>query len=228
MSFLALDTSTEYLSLALYHKDQVHATSIHVGQKHAEYTINTLREFLDDHELSVAQIKGIAYGKGPGSFTGLRIGCAIAQGIAFANDIPLVGINTLKALALQSTGTHIITAIDARMGEVYLAIYHLQHNNLTTLLTPRLCNPNAPPPIPSSHVETIWAGIGNGFLIQGEALSGHYQPAMLQTEAHVQAQDILMLALPKFSNHQGVSAEEAHLLYLRDKVALTTKERGKG
>lgn len=228
MAFLALDTSTEYLSLAIYHNEQMYASSIHVGQKHAEYAIDTLREFLDNHGLSITQIEGIAYGKGPGSFTGLRIGCAIAQGIAFAQDIPLVGIETLKALALQSTGTHIITAIDARMGEVYLAIYHLQHNKLTTLLTPRLCAPNALPQTPSVNVETRWAGIGNGFLIQEKALTSHYQPSMLVTEAHVQARDILMLALPKFAEKLGVPAEEASLLYLRDKVALTIKERGKG
>lgn len=228
MAFLALDTSTEYLSLALYHKEQLYVSSTHVGQKHAEYAIDKLHQFLRTHEITLPQIKGIAYGKGPGSFTGLRIGCAIAQGLAFAQNIPLVGIDTLKALALQSTGTHIITAIDARMGEIYLALYHLHNNELSTLLAPRLCSPYALPEVPaiSSGTDIMWSGIGNGFLVQHEALSAHYRPSNIQTEVHVQARDILLLALPVFSANLGVLPEAADLLYLRDKVALTIKERG--
>jgi tRNA threonylcarbamoyladenosine biosynthesis protein TsaB len=225
MAFLALDSSTEYLSLALFHEGQMHAIDMHVGQKHAEAMIDTLRAFLQTQGVCMSQMQGIAYGHGPGSFTGLRISCGIAQGLAFAQSIPLIGISNLQALAVQSAGTHIISCLDARMGELYLAMYRLINGQLTTLMEPILCAPNALPALPITPVDTIWSGIGSGFLAQHAALHSHYSLALIQPEAFVRAREILLLALPKFAAHEGVKAEQASLVYLRDKIALTTAER---
>jgi tRNA threonylcarbamoyladenosine biosynthesis protein TsaB len=225
MTFLAVDCSTEYLSLALSHEGQMYALDIHVGQKHAEAIIDTLRTFLQTQGISMSQIQGIAYGQGPGSFTGLRISCGIAQGLAFAQHIPLIGISNLQALAIQSTGTHIISCIDARMGELYLAMYRLINGQLTTLKTPVLCAADTLPALPFVPSATLWSGIGNGFLVHHDALHVNYPLAFIQPEAFVRAREILLLALPKFAAREGVEAEQANLVYLRDKVALTTAER---
>lgn len=227
MAFLALDTSTEYLSLALYHEGQMFTLCKYVGQTHAETVIDTLRSFLQHHDLSIKNIQGIAFGKGPGAFTGLRIGCAIAQGLAFVDDIPLVGVSTLKALALQSLGTHIISATDARMGEIYLAMYLIENGQWQTLLSPMLCSPHSPPALPLGEEDIRWSGIGNGFSIQQQILATHYPLSQLQTEVFVEAREILLLALPQFAANQGVKAEFAEISYLRNHVALTLEERKK-
>lgn len=225
MAFLALDTSTEYLSLAIYHQGQIHSLDIHVGQTHAEVLIDTLRRFLQTHQLSMEHVQGIAYGQGPGSFTGLRIACAVAQGLAFAKNIPLIGISNLQALALQSTGTHIISCIDARMGEVYLAMYQLQEGNFTSLFPPTLCAPDNLPDLPCRTPEIMWSGIGNGLRLYQQAFITRYPLVAINDEAFVRAHDILILALPQFHAHLGLRADQAGLVYLRDKVALTTAER---
>jgi len=100
MNILALDTSTEHCSVALWHDAVVHEREIHAGQSHSAMLLGLVDAVLAEGGVSLAGLDGIAYGKGPGSFTGLRIACAVAQGLAFAKDIPLVGIGTLHAMAL--------------------------------------------------------------------------------------------------------------------------------
>lgn len=225
MTFLALDTSADYLSLALLKAGEIYAINIQAGQKHAEIIIDALRDFLARHQVQMRQIQGIAYGNGPGSFTGLRIGCAVAQGLAFAQNIPMVGISTLQALASQSTAPYIISCLDARMGELYMAAYQQEKaGKLTELSAPGLYSPAALPDLPAG---ISWEGTGSGFSVQAPALTARYTFTSVKATLFVQAREILLLALPQFAANQGVPAEKAGLTYLRDKVALTILERAR-
>ena len=123
MKILAFDTSTEYCSVALYLDGETGKTETLAGHRHSELLLPMIRETLNQGRLELTDIDGLAFGAGPGSFTGLRIACGVAQGLAFAASLPVIGISTLQAIAHQNTHDKIIVAIDARMGEIYHAAY---------------------------------------------------------------------------------------------------------
>ncbi len=141
MKILALDTSTEYLSLALSVDDKVFVRELLAGQSHSQRILPLLRELLDEAGVELTDLDGIAFGAGPGSFTGLRIGCGVAQGLAFGANLPVVGVSTLLALAQASGADHVIACLDARMGEVYHAVYVRESDGWQTLNEPGLYKP---------------------------------------------------------------------------------------
>ena len=123
MRILALDTSTEYLSLALSLDGKIYVRDLHAGQTHSQRILPLLREMLTEAGIDMRDLEGIAFGAGPGSFTGLRIACGVAQGLAFGANLPVVGVSTLLAIAQSTQAERVIACIDARMGEVYHAAY---------------------------------------------------------------------------------------------------------
>lgn len=227
MPFLAIDTSSEQLSLALSISSgsavSIVAREWAVGQKHAELTLPYLRELLNEQQLSINDIEGIAYPSGPGSFTGLRIGCGITQGLAFAQNIPVVGISTLESLAQASGAIRAYVCIDARMNQVYCAAFERVGDQWQTIHAAQVCNPEDVP-IPAGN---DWFGIGTGFTSYHDALQARLGPHLSQIDATRQphAREMLQLALSQFAAGQGLRAEQANLVYLRDKVALKTHER---
>jgi len=102
LKILALETSTEFCSVALYLDDKILTQEILAERRHSEIVLPMVQEILADAELTLAQLDGIAFGAGPGSFTGLRIACGVAQGLAFATNLPIVGVSTLEAIAQQT------------------------------------------------------------------------------------------------------------------------------
>jgi len=225
MAYLALDTATEHLSLAVTTPNGIVARDWHVGQKHAELTLPHLEALLADYGLSVDDLEGIAFGNGPGSFTGLRIGCGIAQGLAFARTIPALGISTLAALAARCDHERVLACLDARMNQVYCAAYVRSASGWQTEIEPLVCNPDQIP-LPQG---AGWVGVGSGFAAYGEALTARLgaQLAGVEEGHFPHAREILALALPRFLAGEGRPAAELELVYLRDKVALKTHEREK-
>ncbi|BCL74879.1 tRNA (adenosine(37)-N6)-threonylcarbamoyltransferase complex dimerization subunit type 1 TsaB [Jeongeupia sp. HS-3] len=223
MAYLALDTSTEHLSLALFHDGHVTAHDWHVGQRHAEQTLPRLEALLAEAGVARADLEGLAFGMGPGSFTGLRIGCGIAQGLGFGLGIPVIGVSTLEALAQGSGAERVIACLDARMQQIYVASYARDESGWQEVGEAVVCNPEALP-LPDGDG---WTGSGSGFAAYGEVLAMQLgdKLAATQPERFPLARDILALALPRFAAGLGRPAHEATLVYLRDKVALKTHER---
>ena len=223
MRVLALDTSTEYCSVALWDDGAIAERCELVGQKHSEVLIEMLDVLLKDAGLGIKDCNGIAFGKGPGSFTGVRIACGAAQGLALGADIPVVGVCTLLALAEASGKARVIAALDARMGEVYHAAYEMHEDVWTTVSEPCLCKPEDAPQVPGDD----WFGIGSGFAMHGVMLDKRYAGQLRGVDgtAVPQAAAIAVLGAAQFANGCGVDAAEALPLYLRDKVALKTSER---
>jgi tRNA threonylcarbamoyladenosine biosynthesis protein TsaB len=197
--------------------------SFHAGQRHSELTLPALRELLRQAGLEMQAVEGIAYGAGPGSFTGLRIACGIAQGLALARNLPTAGIGTLLALAEDSGADKVIACLDARMGEVYHAVYRRSGGKWTEIHAPALYRPDAVPPLEGND----WTGCGSGFRVHGAKLARCYGGALSRVEADAipNAAAMLRLALPLFAAGQGVDAAAAVPLYVRDKVALKSSER---
>src|SRR5665647_2596580 len=170
MRILALDTSTEYCSVALWHDGAVIEHCELAGQKHSEMLIEMLDTLLNEAGMKLAQVDGIAFGKGPGSFTGVRIACGAAQGLALGTNLPVVGVCTLEALAEASGKPRVIAALDARMGELYHAAYEKHDDVWKTVSEPCLCKPETAPSVPGED----WFGVGSGFAMHGVVLDERY------------------------------------------------------
>lgn len=223
MNILSLDTSTEYCSVALWLDGMLHERSEQVGQKHSQVLMAMVDGLLQEAGITIRQVEGVAFGKGPGSFTGIRIACGVAQGLALGLDVKTVGVCTLEALAEASGKQRVIAALDARMGELYLAAYEKRDAEWHAVIEPCLCSAETAPPLSG----TGWHGCGSGFAVSGEALRKHYDLAEVDTMAVPQASAIVRLAARTFARGAAVDAAQALPLYLRDKVALTTAERMK-
>jgi tRNA threonylcarbamoyladenosine biosynthesis protein TsaB len=223
MKLLALETSTEYCSVALWQDGVLNQRCELVGQKHSEVLITMLDALLKEAGLNIRQIDGIGFGKGPGSFTGVRIACGVAQGLALGADVKVVGVCTLLALAEVSGRDKVIAALDARMGELYLAAYARRDGVWATVIEPCLCKPDEAPQLPGEG----WFGAGSGFAVNGAVLAARYGKQLTGTDAQAlpQAVAVAQLAAAEFAGGNAVAADLALPLYLRDKVALKTSER---
>lgn len=223
MNFLALETSTEHCSVALWRGGGVTSRCELAVQKHSEMVIAMVDALLKDAGFTIRDMGGIAFGKGPGSFTGVRIACGVAQGLALGIDRKVVGICTLEALAEASGKNKIIAVMDARMGELYLAAYEKTEGEWMTVVEPCLCKPEDAPLVEGDD----WFGAGSGFAVSGDALHARYGDRLsgIDAKAVPQAAAIAVLGAVQFSRGRGMDAAEALPLYLRDKVALKTSER---
>ena len=223
MNLIALETSTEYCSLAVSRGAQLFERSFHAGQRHSELALPVLRELLQEAQLEMQAVEGIAYGAGPGSFTGLRIACGLAQGLALARNLPVAGIGTLLALAQDCGADKVIACLDARMGEVYHAVYRRSGEKWIEMHAPALYKPDGVPRVDGGD----WVACGSGFRVHGTALAQCYRGSLSRTDADAvpNAAAMLRLALPVFAAGQGLDAAAAAPLYVRDKVALKSSER---
>jgi tRNA threonylcarbamoyladenosine biosynthesis protein TsaB len=226
MKILALETSTEHCSVALRSDGATVERSARVGQEHSERLFPMIAEVLAEAGATFASLDAIAFGAGPGSFTGLRIACGVAQGIGFAADLPLVPVGTLAALAHGTGADSVVAAIDARMGEVYLAVYRRRADALEEALPAGVWHPERLPDLPPGR----HTGCGSAFAVYGEDFRLRYGAAIpaAMPDAIVRAADVAALASIRFAASGGIPAHEAAPLYLRDKVALTVAERRAG
>ena len=223
MNILALETSTEYCSVALWQNGVVTERSELAGQKHSEMLIAMVNDLLQATGYKLQAMDGIAFGKGPGSFTGVRIACGVTQGLGLGANLPVAGICTLQALAEASGQTRVIAALDARMGEIYHAAYEKRDSVWATVSEPCLCKPEDAPLVTGND----WFGAGSGFAMHSAVLSGRYAGQLQGADgaAVPQAAAIAILGAAQFAQGRGKDAAEALPLYLRDKVALKTSER---
>lgn len=223
MKLLALDTSTEYLSLCLWRDGETLSRNLLAGQKHSQLILPMLAEMLAEAGLTLPELDCIAFGAGPGSFTGLRIGCGVAQGLAFGANLPVIGVSTLLALAVQTDAERVIACLDARMGEVYHAAYARSGSNWLAVCEPGLYRPQD---VPSVEGEG-WHGIGSGWAVYGEILNERYAGQISQhaAQAFPHARDIAALATAEFALGKALPAAEAAPIYIRNKVALKMAER---
>lgn len=223
MNLLAIDTATEMLSLAVSAGGVVHERSIHAAQRHAELILGAIDALLAQAGIAIADLHGIAYGAGPGSFTGLRIACGVVQGLAAPRGVRVLGVSTLAAIAEAAGEARVIACLDARMGEVYHAAFERRADGLHEVISPGLSRPSEMP-LPEGD---RWIGCGAGFAAYRDVLRAHYgaRIAALRPEVFPSAAAILRLTAPRFARGAGEDAASAVPIYLRARVALKTSER---
>jgi len=194
-----------------------------IGNRHAEFVLPEIERLLAEAGARMESLGAVVFGAGPGAFTGLRIACGVAQGLALARDLPVLGVGTLEALAEDSGADRVIACIDARMGEIYHAAYRRTTRGWEALNAPELVLPEELP-VPD---DGGWVGCGSGFRAHGPALSRRLGQRLVRVdpEALPRASAMLRIALPRLAAGEGRDPAEAVPLYVRDKVALKTHER---
>lgn len=223
MKILALDTSAEFCTLALWLDGDVIVGEERAGRKHTELVLPMLQRMLAESGLGLGQLDGIAFGAGPGSFTGLRIACGVAQGLALGAGLPVVGVSTLEALAESAGRPQVIACLDARMGEIYHAAYRREDQAWRTVAAPSLCLPQDAPQVPGGD----WIGCGSGFDAYSDVLRARYHGRLVQVipGRAPHAREMARLAVPRFAAGEGQDPALAAPVYIRNKVALKESER---
>lgn len=214
--FLAFDTSTETLSVAVMNGGHVFWHDAPGGAQASATLIPLVQRLLGEAGLTLAELDAIAFGRGPGSFTGLRTACAVAQGFGFGANVPLLPIDSLHALAQQAHLQHgvmrVVAVLDARMDQVYTAQYAFDGSaadGTTQVLAPQ-----------DVVVPEGFSLVGNAFMAYGERL-----PQAARLDALPTARAMLALAPRLLEAGNAVAPQDAMPLYIRDKVAQTTAER---
>jgi tRNA threonylcarbamoyladenosine biosynthesis protein TsaB len=230
---LALDTSTQACSVALWIDGEVREDFRDIPRQHTQLLLPMVQQILADAGLALSQLDGIAFGRGPGSFTGLRICTGVTQGLALGADLPVAPVSTLAALAQQAADEcqvdGVLTALDARMDELYWGCYQLDPVSGVPILMgeERVCGPEwvTTPPL----IQGKWIGYGTGWCYQ-DRLPAAVRDAVIQIEprAEPRASAIAKLGAALIAAGQGVLPEQALPVYLRDNVALKKGEQRKG
>lgn len=222
LKILVLDTSGVLCSTALLVGDEIIQHEQLVPRRHADVILDMLDALLSEAEVDASQLDAIAFGRGPGSFTGVRIAAAVTQGIAYSLDKPVIAVSTLAALAqgLMDSGDDqkILTAVDARMNEVYWAGYARNADGYAEMRIEEVVVPPAAVPMPE-HGK--WSAAGNGWQVYASELKPMINAGI--TEIHsdtlVHASSIARLGAYYFNQGRLITAEQAIPVYLRDKVA---------
>jgi tRNA threonylcarbamoyladenosine biosynthesis protein TsaB len=222
MKLLALDTATEACTAGLLAGDELLWRFELAPRRHAALVLGMMDELLVEAGIGIAELDAIGFGQGPGAFTGLRIAASVAQGVAFATDVPVVAVSSLAATAQQladSAGVQrCIAAFDARMGELYMGIYELGNDGLVTALQQdRLLAPGQAPAVTGGS----WFGAGSGWKAHEEALKARYGELLsgVEPDAYPHGAAVARLAARGLSDGKAVPAERALPVYLRNRVA---------
>ena len=216
MKIAAFESATEWCSAALWLDGELRSVEERAGQRHGELLLPMLQALLARAGVRAADLDAVAFGAGPGAFTGLRIACGAAQGLAFARGLPLCGVSTLEAMAEECGAPRVLACLDARMGEVYYAALEKRDARWREVVPAQCVAPAQAPRPPGSG----WVGAGSGF-----AAYGNFGLEAVFPEVHPGAAAVARLAAPRLAAGEGVDAARAAPVYLRDRVALTTEQR---
>ena len=220
MRLLAFETATRRISVALWQDGELRERSADMPNSGSEVLLPWANELLAEAGIGFKQLDGIAFGAGPGGFTGLRLACGVTQGLAWGLELPVAPVSTFKALALAAGDGKVWAALDARMNEVYSATYEVSGEQITELSAP-VCQPPAVLPAPTFG---SGAAIGDGFASYPELLA-RAPELRFHPEGWPTAAAVARLGAGILARGEGVDAANAQPVYVRDKVALTTAER---
>lgn len=217
MKLLALDTSSTACSVALLVDDKIDFLHRILPLQQAQSILPMINELLSIHKISLNQLDAIAFGCGPGSFTGVRIATSVTQGLAYAMQLPVIPVSSLAALAQAAYRElgwkKLLVAIDARIQEVYWGAYQVNEEGLAVLVGQEKVS--SPQEIKLS--EEGWYGVGNAWEVYADQIA--YVPLNVDASRLPMAQGVLELAKVKYANKEWVTAKNALPIYLRDSVA---------
>jgi tRNA threonylcarbamoyladenosine biosynthesis protein TsaB len=217
-TILAIETSAEALSVALCVGSKIVARHLHVPRGQSKLVVPTIADVFEEAGIAVTDLDAIAFGRGPGSFTGIRVATSVAQGIGLAAEIPLLPISSLACLAqgviTRGNAKQVLVCLDARLGEVYWGLF-AAHEGLAVLQGEERVD------LPTAVIEPQhgFAIIGSAMTIKDEHLDKIRSAAQFRDPAlDPDALDLLTLAADAWLRRQAVAADRAAPVYLRNKV----------
>jgi len=223
MKILAIEASCEQGSVALLVDGAILSRRIEGAANHSESILREIGALLREAGMAANQLNGVAFGAGPGAFTGLRLACGVAQGLALGAGLGVAAVGSLDALALQVDAPRVFVATDARMGEVYHATYVRDEEGVPRLAGGPRCDAPENIELPEGH----WTGAGSAFAVWPDALRSRL--ALFLDDCHddlvARADEVAVLGARMAADGLLLPPEQAAPLYVRDKVALTTAER---
>ena len=230
---LAIETSSELASCALFNSEAASTTAAAAVlaretagvRTHSQSVLPMVQELLREAGLKLADCDAVAFGAGPGSVTGVRTACGVAQGLAFGAGLPVLPMVTLEAMAeacrMRTGATEVLAVLDARMNEVYWAQYRYLDGGWLEVVAPGLCAPQDVAPQPASGL----AACGNGFAAYPDAFAGKDFAAHAIGDMLPHAREMAVLGARALAAGLAVPADQAQPIYLRNKVAYTSAER---
>ncbi len=223
MKLLAFDTATDACTVAVWIDGAVYER-FEVGTRHSGRILTLIDEALAEAGVALANLDAIAFGRGPGSFTGLRISAGVAQGLAFGADLPVVSVSSLAALAQGVDANQVLAAFDARMRQVYWGAYIRNAEGLVDLQGEEIVIAPSEVPLPSG---AGWVGAGSGWDQYADALPARLGTHLTQwrTGCYPQARSVARLGAAGFESGKAVTPEQALPIYIRDEVAKKTSTR---
>ena len=218
MKILALDTSTNACSVALSINGEIQERHVVAPRQHTSLVLPMIEELMHSAGLNAPQLDVVAFGRGPGSFVGVRIAAAVTQGIAFAGNLPVVAISSMAALAQGTSFQHVLVAFDARMNEVYWGSYTRDNGGLVKPTAAEVvCSPST---INSKSYDTLtWHGVGTGWDSYEQQLKSSFPDIEVHnTILYPHAADIALLGAESYRCGAIIEAHEVQPVYIRNKV----------
>ncbi|MEE9327554.1 MAG: tRNA (adenosine(37)-N6)-threonylcarbamoyltransferase complex dimerization subunit type 1 TsaB [Cocleimonas sp.] len=236
-NILAIETATEACSAALLIDNgieyKLHTRFQLAPREHTQLILPMLDEILEEGSLDLSDVNAIAFGRGPGAFTGLRIAAGVAQGIALSIDKPMIPVSTLQALAYQAflekgEDKTVIAALDARMSEVYWGVFKLTDSKVHAIKDEKVSKAQE---MLSVLTDTTHIGVGSAWDEYYDDLFSDEEPQpdalMIMNGQLPRAEYIARLALDLYKNNKTVAIEDAQPVYIRNNVAVKSNKSGK-
>jgi tRNA threonylcarbamoyladenosine biosynthesis protein TsaB len=223
-SILAIETTTDIMSVALLHQDYIRSDFVSASRNHTQYLLPLVRSILLREKIRLIDLSALVFCSGPGSFTGIRIGISAIQGLAVGASLPVIGLSTLLTIAQRSWhiegADQVLVAIDAKKGEIFWAVYKRdsQGNWLLIQLSERLLSPNEVI-VSMESLEGEWFAVGDAWNIYPQIKSCHSLALNPISIGPPYAEDMIPLALQKWKRGHIIRPEDAKPTYLRDKIA---------
>jgi tRNA threonylcarbamoyladenosine biosynthesis protein TsaB len=223
---LAIDTATEQCSVAIVTDGATWSRAVPTTRGHADLILTMIDEVLTESGLTLSQIEGLAFGRGPGSFTGVRIAVSVIQGLALARGLSVAGVSNLAAVAQQAVAirklpanANILVCMDARMREVYWAQYRVADDGLVYVIGEERVSA---PSIVAVDAESLAVGVGTGWRAYPE-LRDHYTRLPLDDSMLPRAVEVAQLGMAEIAAGRATTAAYAQPVYLRDQVVSVPK-----
>lgn len=222
VKLLALDTTSDACSVAVLCGDEIKEQFVLTKNEHSKLLLTMVDELMAEAGITATQLDAIAFGRGPGSFTGIRIGVGVVQGIAFAAERPVLAVSSMAAIAYGREQDHIAVALDARMQQIYCACYQRDADGMMVLHgTEQVVNPDQ---WQLDH-SLNWYGAGSGWGVYADTLMQNNADCVYQydNDCYPRARDIASMGAAMFAAGEGRPAHEALPVYIRDEVAKKPK-----
>jgi tRNA threonylcarbamoyladenosine biosynthesis protein TsaB len=230
IKILAFDTSSDACSVALRIGKVALTRHVIAKQKQSELVLNMLNELLKEADLKLKDLTALAFGQGPGSFTGIRLAASIAQGLSLGSNLSVIPVSTLQILAQgmyrEYQERNVLVANDARMQEIYFGAYSIDEQNIMQPLFADLVGKPDNPPIQNNMLKSNWIGIGSAWQAYKDILAQKYREKKLQLRIHPEerypnALDLVNIAIYKYEKGEKGSRENILPVYLQNDIFLT-------